>query len=587
MAEGPLQHLVSHIHRLAGSPAEGGATDEQMLNRFLRGREEAAFAALVARHGPMVLGLCRRLLRDPHHAEDAFQATFLILARKAKALGKPELLGHWLYGVAYRVAVRARQRAEREQARMAPLAPDLTAAGEEGDMGWRDLRPLLDAEINRLSVKHRQPVVLCYLEGKTCAEAARLLHCPQGTIKSRLAAARDLLQQRLTRRGLVLSTGMLAAALSAHRLSANVPSAWMTSTAKAALAAAAGQPLAGAVSASACTLTEGACRSMFIAKLRRTLLLVLVGLIGLGAGAFGLQKLAAPSSNRLEEEVDDGPVRELAKSQPVKGLKLTLEFAPAAAGEDQMPGDGTDRSKTFLRPDETDAETVKLKLTFTNVGAQPIKLNAYGIYWNLVKWAVTGPAKDSIRILPPAHIDRFGPEAADYPVFQPGQSWSPSIEWPFPFKDSPANYYCLKTGPYRIQATYRPSPGKDTWLGEVSSNEILLSVRPNPKTPAVRKMIENARFVGEKALDEACARERARLIAQGKRVVPPHTERWLADRKPLHADPEHDNWVIVWDGRSQGWGFHACLEAEETGKVKVRYLLAQVLPDWALNGGGR
>src|SRR5262249_55629286 len=154
--------------------------------------EEEAFRALLGRHGPMVLGVCRRLLRDPHAVEDAFQATFLVLLRRAASIARPELLGNWLYGVAYRVAARARQQAGRRARRDGPLPEDLPAAPDE-DPAWRELRPLLDAEIARLRERYRQPVVLCYLEGRTCEEAGRLLGCPAGTVKSRLSRARDQL----------------------------------------------------------------------------------------------------------------------------------------------------------------------------------------------------------------------------------------------------------------------------------------------------------------------------------------------------------------------------------------------------------
>jgi RNA polymerase sigma factor (sigma-70 family) len=181
--------------------AMGEPTDSQLLKRFARQQDEAAFAALVKRHGPMVLAVCRRILRDAHDADDAFQATFLVLVRKAPVIARPELLGNWLYGVAYRVAVKARiiaaRRSERER-----QVPAMTLSDPLSDVTGRELRAVLDAELSRLPEKYRAPLVLCYLEGKTNEQAARLLGWPIGSISGRLARARELLRERLLSRGL-------------------------------------------------------------------------------------------------------------------------------------------------------------------------------------------------------------------------------------------------------------------------------------------------------------------------------------------------------------------------------------------------
>src|SRR5262249_17501866 len=148
--------------------------------------DEAAFTALVNRHGPMVLGVCRRVLRPAHDADDAFQATLLVLLRKARPLRRPELLGNWLYGVAHRTALKARTLAAKRRARERPVVDHLAGAPSP-TAAWGDVRPVLDEEVSRLPAKYRAPVVLCYLEGKTNEEAARLLGCPTGTVFSRLA----------------------------------------------------------------------------------------------------------------------------------------------------------------------------------------------------------------------------------------------------------------------------------------------------------------------------------------------------------------------------------------------------------------
>jgi RNA polymerase sigma factor (sigma-70 family) len=176
-------------------------TDTQLLKRFARQKDEAAFAALVRRHGPMVLAVCRRVLHDAHDAEDAFQATFLVLVRKARFIARPELLANWLYGVAYRVAVKARANANRRSAHER-RAGAMTSVGSAPERIGSELRAVLDAELSHLPEKYRAPLVLCYLEGKTNEQAARLLGWPTGSISGRLARARELLRERLVSRGL-------------------------------------------------------------------------------------------------------------------------------------------------------------------------------------------------------------------------------------------------------------------------------------------------------------------------------------------------------------------------------------------------
>jgi RNA polymerase sigma factor (sigma-70 family) len=212
--------------------------DEHLLEKFLDGsgeEAEIAFRAVVVRHGPMVLGVCRHVLGQQQDAEDAFQATFLVLARKASSIHDRRVLGRWLYEVAYRIALRAktgvirRRTHERQGAEMLVEAPETEA-------GWNELRPVLHEEVNRLPEKYRTPVILCYLEGKTNEEVARLLQWPVGTVKGRLSRARELLRARLTRRGLALSAAFLLVALSRNSVIAEtVPSTLIDATVESAL----------------------------------------------------------------------------------------------------------------------------------------------------------------------------------------------------------------------------------------------------------------------------------------------------------------------------------------------------------------
>src|SRR5262249_24758934 len=221
MANAMATSVARQIESLFGGGSVTGLTDRQLIERFVAGRDalaaEAAFAALVARHGPMVLGVCRQLRGDHQHAEDAFQAAFLVLTRRARSVRDPDLLGNWLYGVALRTARKARARlartrkGERDGAAQRPEA----VAADPADRALieRERAEALHAEIDRLPESSRRPVVLCYLEGLSLAEAAARLRCPAGTVHSRLDRAKEKLRRGLLRRGIVLSTTALGAAL--------------------------------------------------------------------------------------------------------------------------------------------------------------------------------------------------------------------------------------------------------------------------------------------------------------------------------------------------------------------------------------
>src|SRR6516165_8224025 len=196
MPTGRKSEVIQHPD--AAPPARGGEalSDGQLLTDYLGRRDEAALAALVHRHGAMVWGVCRRVLRHYHDAEDAFQATFLVLVRKAASIAAPELLANWLYGVAYQTARKARATSATRTARERQVAEMPEPAAVEPDP-WPHLQPLLDQELSRLPAKYRSVVVLCDLQGKTRKEAARQLACPDGTVAGRLARARRMLAQRL------------------------------------------------------------------------------------------------------------------------------------------------------------------------------------------------------------------------------------------------------------------------------------------------------------------------------------------------------------------------------------------------------
>jgi RNA polymerase sigma factor (sigma-70 family) len=279
-------HPVLRFLRQLAAPA-GDLADEQLLERFLTEGSEAAFAALVRRHGPMVLGVCRRVLPNHQDAEDAFQTTFLVLVRKAGSLRQRELLGNWLHGVAYRTARKARAQAARRRAGEQPL-PDVGLAQAGHDPARHELRVLIEEEVQRLPARYRVPVVLCYLQGKTNQEAARQLQWPLGSVKGRLTRARELLRRRLASRGVTLSALALGGIL-AENVSAAVSAALAQATIRAGLLTAARQAVAaGAGSSPVIHLLEGVLKAMALCNLKVVAGLLLVFALALtGVGWFG------------------------------------------------------------------------------------------------------------------------------------------------------------------------------------------------------------------------------------------------------------------------------------------------------------
>lgn len=259
-------------------------TDREALAAFVARRDEAAFAAIVRRHGPMILRVCRRVLRHDQDAEDACQATFLVLARKAGTVGRAEALANWLHGVAVRTALRARRDAARRQARD-QLAAVAAPADPAEALAWHDVQVLLETEIERLPPAFRAAFVLCHLQGRSRAEAAADLGISENTLSSRLARARDRLQRRLAHRGVHLSAALAATALAADATGSAIPTNFFERTIQSATEFAARQPVTG-LTDHALQLTQGALTTMAIARLKIVAGLLAVGGV-LAAGAWG------------------------------------------------------------------------------------------------------------------------------------------------------------------------------------------------------------------------------------------------------------------------------------------------------------
>jgi len=241
-----LDHAIRHLRRLTGVPAD--RTDGALLDRFIAQRDETAFEALVQRHGRMVLGVCQSFLHNSADAEDAFQATFLVLVRGAGAVRKRNSLSSWLYGVACRTSLRLRTTAARQRSRDKQVAAMSKADFTDTTADSHDLLPVMNEEVNRLPAKYRAPLVLCYLEGKTTDETAQELGWPRGTVSIRLTRGRDLLRTRLSRRGVGLSASALTTMLAQQVASAAIPPTLSNATVHAALLFAAGRTAAGGVS---------------------------------------------------------------------------------------------------------------------------------------------------------------------------------------------------------------------------------------------------------------------------------------------------------------------------------------------------
>jgi RNA polymerase sigma factor (sigma-70 family) len=316
---------------------DGEPPDGRLLQRFLDRRDEAAFALLLRRHGPMVLGVCRRLLGNEHDADDAFQAAFLVLVRKAASFRARRTVGDWLYGVAYHTALKARAASVKRRLKESQARPP--AANDTADE-TADLLTLLDRELSRLPAKYREPVVLCELQGRGRREAARQLGLPEGTLSSRLATARKLLAKRLARYGLAVTGGTLAAVQAA---TASVPAALAAKTADAVTAGATG---------AAASLAEGVLKAMFLTKLKvLTALAVTLGLLAGGAAAWRYAAADEPGKDEPKKLAAD------------KVTAYQVRFVGPAGAKIGRFGD-----------DDKAAREVPCRLTFDQPGIYRLKL---------------------------------------------------------------------------------------------------------------------------------------------------------------------------------------------------------------------
>jgi RNA polymerase sigma factor (sigma-70 family) len=285
MATGPMEGVLRYIRYVTSTSSWAEQSDSKLLEQFVTRRDESAFAALLQRHSPLVLRICRHILGDAHAAEDAFQATFLVLARKAGGIRKTESLAAWLYRVAINIARTARCNMKQQRAREKQAAV-VAQTDLIGEGPLRDWQSVVHEEVDKLPQKYRIPIVLCYLDGKSHDEAARMLGWPLGTVKGRLARARELLRARLTRRGLTLPTFALAAALTQDIATAQVPATMLGNTLKAALAFAVQEAIPrGTATIQAVSLAKETLAPLISTKLLTALALI-VGTVFISAHAW-------------------------------------------------------------------------------------------------------------------------------------------------------------------------------------------------------------------------------------------------------------------------------------------------------------
>ena len=333
MATAQMDAVVRHLRRAVLRQDEAGRTDAHLLAAFIEQKDEAAFEALVRRHGPMVFGVCRRVVGNHHDAEDAFQATFLVLARKASSVKPRERVANWLHGVALRTAMKANAMTAKRRGREKQVTEMPEPEVSQQDR-WRDLQLLIDQELNGLPENYRLPILLCDLEGKAIKEATQQLGWRQGTLAGRLARGRKLLAKRLANRGVVLSAGSLAAVVSQNAASADVPASLVRSTVKAATMMAAGKAaVAGVVPAKVAILMEGVMKSMLLTRLSDAA----TGLLVLGVVIFGGGLYTHCTAAGQQQDSDKPAIGQLAPPQRDAGT------VAEAGGKPDVPKTDLDR----------------------------------------------------------------------------------------------------------------------------------------------------------------------------------------------------------------------------------------------------
>jgi RNA polymerase sigma factor (sigma-70 family) len=477
MPKSSLRAVVQHLRAAVGQDG-GGRSDGELLTHFLSRRDEAALAALVERHAPMVWGVCRRILRHPHDAEDAFQATFLVLVQKAATVVPRDMVANWLHGVARQTAMRLRTATAKRGWRevQMPETPEPPAADTRDD----ELLSRLDEELGRLPERSRVLIVLCDLQGRTRKEVAVQLGCPEGTVASGLARARELLAKRLSRRGLAVSGGSLAAALSHSAASADVPAAVVTSTINVATLLAAGTAV-GVISGPVATLTQGVLKTMFLKKIMSTAAVVLafgVAVISGGSLAVGQADGKPVGEKGVKAPVPEKPVEPAAKVK--KGEEPVIAWGEVVGG--------LQAGLSFKAGDKgiyQHGEAAKFVVKVRNVG----KASARVEYYNTSPLENPPAVTDTDGRAQPVQANTdFSKRIVFHPVLKPGDELDIQYDWTLVFQpatDRPAEEQLRKfptlygTGKFRAQVQLTAMSADDTLteLGKIATGNVELEVK--------------------------------------------------------------------------------------------------------------
>jgi len=480
VATGQLWQVLRHIRQLVGAPSGDDASDGQLLARFIATRDQDAFAALVERHGPLVWSVCRRALSIEQDAEDVFQATFLVLARKASAIRKHDSVSSWLYGTAYRLATKLRASGAKRRGLVA-LASDCQRSHDDDvlqevpsetaavrpetntETERQELRSILDEELNLLPEKYRAPLVLCYLQGRTNEQAAQELRWTKGTVSGRLARARDLLRDRLTRRGCVVAGPALPALLAEQAATAAPPLALTKTTIEAAALFAASRTAAAAlVSDRVAALAEGVVHTMWMTKVKMAsamlLALVLVGgglsFMGSRPEAHGIPADDPQTETKKEEgSKTEPPGVPLEAKIVVKKDTYTLDLNGKTADqfETQVKQQAQNRDGNSLP-----APLVDLVFELRNTSNKELTIEVV---------SMTAP---SLQLKGPGAIEGMYTGAVPYVVLVPRPVKIPAGQtWSYPIRNLQSGFYgslsyWTKPGEYTLTASYvlgvSPSP---------------------------------------------------------------------------------------------------------------------------------
>ena len=395
MAKQQLSDVILYIRSVAGTHYKNW-TDQELLAAFTTRNDQDAFTTLVKRHGPMVMGICRRVLHHLQDAEDAFQATFILLARRSAGIRKQESLASWLHGVAYRMAHNAKRSTSRRRKYEGTVQPT-PSVDRTAELEWREVRTILDDEIQRLPEMYRTSFILFYLENRKQADIARQLGIKEGTVWSRLAHARRLLQERLSRRGVALPAALGLLAVSAEAATAAVPGSLVSSVVQAATLSATGGAVADVASAEVMALLQGAHQVMIVSQCKiATLLLLAAGVLGTGFG-FALHR--SPAVQAMEMAREESP-----QAQPAS--------KPAAA-DPGVPDKKESEAKAVvevrgrvLDPDGRPVAGAKLYLGSRNKEAMyPLRATSDGDGRFTFRYPLSGsPRHDSTAQAPPPNV---------------------------------------------------------------------------------------------------------------------------------------------------------------------------------------